>query len=53
VGQSITNPKLVYYDKLIAFIKSVDVHDFACELTTIQVNLRNQLIGPIGISAVT
>ena len=24
VGQSITNPKLVYYDKLIAFIKSVD-----------------------------
>ncbi|CAB4036361.1 Hypothetical predicted protein, partial [Paramuricea clavata] len=34
VGQSITNPKLVYYDKLIAFIKSVDVqnvHDFASE----------------------
>ena len=34
VGESITNPKLVYYDKLIAFLKSVDVknvHDFASE----------------------
>jgi hypothetical protein len=53
VGQSITNPKRVYYDKLIAFIKSVDVHDFASELTRIQVNLGNQIIGPIGISADT
>ena len=34
VGQSLSNPKLVYYDKLIAFIKPVDVqnvHDFASE----------------------
>ena len=34
VGHSIENPKLVYYDKLVAFIKSVDidsVHDFASE----------------------
>ena len=34
MDQSIINPKLVYYDKLIAFIKSVDVqnvHDFEPE----------------------
>ena len=37
VDKSLPNPKLVYYDKLIAFIKSEDirnVHDFASEFCT-------------------
>lgn len=37
VDKSLANPKLVYYDKLIAFIKSGDVHnihDFASEFCT-------------------
>lgn len=32
-GQSIVNPKLVYYDKLIAFIKSVDIENI-CDFPT-------------------
>ena len=37
VDKSVANPKLIYYDKLIAFIKSEDVqniHDFASEFCT-------------------
>ena len=39
VGKSVANPKLVYYDKLIAFIKSEDVHnihDFASEFCSVE-----------------
>ena len=37
VDKSVANPELIYYDKLIAFVKSEDVqniHDFASEFCT-------------------